>query len=501
MGRRLMNKRLPDVKSTASVSEVDVQVSPWDTPCSAPFDAPCQSMTLPMRHDALVKLTSAEIEEVETQADSVRSVTSSEDCFGADEISERIKVNDYDRVTLNNDEGRIRGQDILNLLHASKGDPLDCQQHNHEHDTMKAMQSGRWRGAPTLLQRTSRPHAQESVAAHSQWQEDRSVLREERFAAWTQNMKTDSARHCFPEDTMPQRQPTGIPQTKSKLRSSASLFVPLGSVPADTPSSKPRFVMPDDMEHRPAQNAVPYTMPQGPNPKSGNMPVRCIIEGAFGSRLCSLAMTEQESVTEVNVVVSENAYPTGTSWALDPLAQQRAMHVLLEAFKVLGSKLKSLEPSADETQLTLRYSEVPSDTLCWEYAKIGFCPRAACRWVHAVLEVFLINIVLQPYVPSVQCTLLTPVANSPPPPPPPMHFYFVQADGAEACMMPSMPCSTENDAAPPASVPEEDVRAVNSTEEANIAPPGRDPDPDPGSCPVRRDRICWADIEDDEDAT
>merc|ERR1719271_434798 len=87
-------------------------------------------------------------------------------------------------------------------------------------------------------------------------------------------------------------------------------------------------------------------------------------------------------------------------WAMDPEALSRTSYTLLHAFKILGSKVKSLESSPDGSQLCIKYSEVPEDRLCWQFAQYGFCHRQrTCRWEHVAMETFIITLVMQPLAP------------------------------------------------------------------------------------------------------
>lgn len=583
MPNRIVNKRIPYSRSTWEHSDVGFKKA---SQCAVP----CGSAEA--RHDPLLKLSNVEMEELETQADSVRSATSSEDCCWGQDAIERMKFSDHERIKLNNNEGAARGQGILKLLNKPKASPSE---EDKEEESIKQVRPQKWsarpkilqRGsksqsqtvdavqreatkheqpakaaaAPRILQRTSEPSDQpqmsktELVAAYRDWQRERTAYRQQRMregqsCSWVNGLgpkgSSHTAQSAKEEEAAPQKQLDDSSTAKPKLRSSATLFVPRGGASRDrgSPGSTENCEMPQDkddrrientpcctiaQDHKPAQSSPPYAMPSM-SQKSGRAPIRCVIEGAFGNRLNSIGMVDKDVVTEVLVVVSENAYPTGTSWELDDLAQTRAMHVLLESLQVLAGKLKSYETSADNKQLTIGYSEVPSDTLCWNYAKIGFCPRESCRWVHAALEVFVIKIILQPLVPTVQCTVLSPVGVAPPQPP--MQFFFVQAE-ALPMMPPAMPV-TAVDAAMVASFQGQQVNSAvheissadssttaqvsaagDSTTSINSDCPNRpsspqervgdsaledeaksaSDEPAPGSGPASR--ICWADVEDD----
>jgi hypothetical protein len=177
------------------------------------------------------------------------------------------------------------------------------------------------------------------------------------------------------DEALPPPPPPPGPPPKAKLNSRACLFVP-------------------------KQHLAPPPAPALPSQHSqaaaAKVSVRCVIEGAFAQRLCSITMREMSTHTEVEVVVHPKPTEQYGPWAVDPLAHSRALHLLMQAFKTLGSKAKAIEPSADQTQLHVKYSEVSSDKLCWEFAQYGSCPRPSCRWEHAVLESFVVSIMVQP---------------------------------------------------------------------------------------------------------
>lgn len=166
------------------------------------------------------------------------------------------------------------------------------------------------------------------------------------------------------ESTKGKGTPLEAPTKMSQLRSSASLFVP-GQCPAPPP----------------------------PVAAIGKQPVRCIIEGVAGNRLCGLRMVDTPSHFEVEVTLhpSQDDYE---SWNMDP--QMEALNLLLRAFSQSG-QFMSAQPSADQTQINVRYSEIASNRLCWEYAQYGCCPRGpSCRWEHGKIEDYMISVVIQP---------------------------------------------------------------------------------------------------------
>mmetsp|Transcript_155854 Transcript_155854/g.270323 ORF Transcript_155854/g.270323 Transcript_155854/m.270323 type:complete len:460 (+) Transcript_155854:106-1485(+) len=420
-----------------------------------------------------------EMEDLETQVNSVRSFSSSESQFWDEEASERMRLTD--------DEGRVRGQGLLKMLQQGNqvGFPFEDEDASHPMPRSRMtipskilQRSDNFLnqyevGAPYMEEHGNMPAQHPSYMMPNFPQRDPwnfggvgNPLREERSPQSEQYPNTNlppksshRGSNKFEEQEPPPPFAQGPPRPKAKLRSSASMFIPQNAS-GNTPP--------------------PYAMPQGISQNSGQLPVRCIIEGAFGNRLCNLAMVDQDALTEVNVIVSENAYPTGYSWELDPLAQSRAMHVLLEAFKILGSKVKSIEPTSDNTQLSLKYSEVPSDTLCWEHAKTGFCPRAACRWVHAAFEMFIINVILHPVVPQTQARPVLVV---------PITMPVVPVSCCE-----TMPEDTNGDAdAATTASSKEDEQASTEDDETTASGSSKT------DSSTRPDRICWADIEDDDE--
>jgi hypothetical protein len=175
---------------------------------------------------------------------------------------------------------------------------------------------------------------------------------------------------------------------RSRLSSRASLFVPGKCPPA-------------------GQAAVPPALASMAR-ESAKVPVRCVIEGAFGNRLCSVNMADLPAHTEVQVVVQAKPNEMCNPWAVEPQAQTRALHVLLQAFKTLGDKVKALEPSADASQLQVKYSEASSENLCWQFGQYGYCPRPSCRWEHAPVETFIVAILVQPAAINMSSVAMSP---------------------------------------------------------------------------------------------
>lgn len=56
-----------------------------------------------------------------------------------------------------------------------------------------------------------------------------------------------------------------------------------------------------------------------------------------------------------------------------------------------------LLPADEGAHICVEFCAADRTTLCHEFSHYGSCPRGAtCRWAHAMIEVFMINIVLAP---------------------------------------------------------------------------------------------------------
>jgi hypothetical protein len=127
------------------------------------------------------------------------------------------------------------------------------------------------------------------------------------------------------------------------------------------------------------------------SPEKAKVLVRGVIEATFGKRICGIHMVDMQTHTEIEVAVSSELGPG----YIDPEARSRALRSLLHAYRAFGHEIKALEPSADESKLTVKYSETSTDRLCWQFAQCGYCPRpASCRWDHVAMEVFVITLQL-----------------------------------------------------------------------------------------------------------
>jgi hypothetical protein len=100
-----------------------------------------------------------------------------------------------------------------------------------------------------------------------------------------------------------------------------------------------------------------------------------------------------EWCTAVDVVVvdsSDAAKQTNPSEA--------AVSSLTQALKDLAPYV-ILNPDEHRAQLCAEFCTEPRDRLCREFSHFGSCPRGAtCRWAHAMVETFMINIFVAPTV-------------------------------------------------------------------------------------------------------
>jgi len=166
---------------------------------------------------------------------------------------------------------------------------------------------------------------------------------------------------------------------KAKLRSSASLFVPGGSL---------------------QQQGAGVTAPL----EDGKSAVRRVLQQAFGGCLRGLSLKEAASHTEVAVTLSMPkslmCVQHSSVAVAERLARTQATRDVLESVNLLGTHVQCLEPSYDAGRLYLEYIAAPADQICWEYLRAGGCPRPNCRWTHAVLEVFIITIAMEMRAPA-----------------------------------------------------------------------------------------------------
>lgn len=162
--------------------------------------------------------------------------------------------------------------------------------------------------------------------------------------------------------------------TRSRLSSRASRFVPGQG----------------QSQQQPLQHTQSLTS------ATSTVAVRCIIEGALGKELCGVHIADMQSHKEIEVSVQSSPSAMYGPWGVDPQERARVVHLLVQAFKILGSKIQSLEPSADNSQLQVKYSEAPSEGICWEFGQYGYCQKySSCRWNHPSMDIFVIKIAMQ----------------------------------------------------------------------------------------------------------
>lgn len=215
---------------------------------------------------------------------------------------------------------------------------------------------------------------------------------ETRSAATTAS--TASSSHSDDERNMPTPPPPPAPTqlrtplAKTKLTSGAALFVPKGLDAAMAP--------------------LPIMMPGGPTP--GKESLRGVIEGTLGSEVWDLSMVDcqgftGEWYTAVAITIpalSASMVHLATSTDVELLAtaqlatQTQAVQSLMHSLEGMSPQMK-LSPTEDASRLSVEYCGADRDKLCWEFSHFGQCPRhATCRWQHAMVETFLITIMLQP---------------------------------------------------------------------------------------------------------
>lgn len=216
---------------------------------------------------------------------------------------------------------------------------------------------------------------------------------ETRSAATTAS--TASSSHSDDERNMPTpppppASPTKLrtPLAKTKLTSGAALFVPKGLDAAMPPP--------------------PMIMPGGPTP--GKDSLRGVIEATLGSEVWDLSMVDcqgftGEWYTAVAITIpalSASMVHLATSTDAELVAaaqlatQTQAVQSLMHSLEGMSPQMK-LSPTEDASRLSVEYCGADRDKLCWEFSHFGHCPRnATCRWQHAMVETFLITIMLQP---------------------------------------------------------------------------------------------------------
>lgn len=217
--------------------------------------------------------------------------------------------------------------------------------------------------------------------------------------------------HSHQEDATVPPPPTPLNKpVKTKLTTRASLFVP-GQMPLDSEAAA--FIP----QGNTPKTVSPWTPPDGRPCGGGNgCPgkdcLQKVLETTLGTELWDLSMVDYQSLdgnewyTHVDVVIpalSASMCHLAASqdveaiFAAQQAAQSMAMQKVCDALSKLGSKVTVVPSEDGSPQVSMQYCEADKDTLCWEFAHRGHCPRmSTCRWHHAFLETFLINFMLQP---------------------------------------------------------------------------------------------------------
>jgi hypothetical protein len=137
--------------------------------------------------------------------------------------------------------------------------------------------------------------------------------------------------------------------------------------------------------------------------------VRDAIAAALGDLLVKVNLVEISTHTTVEVSFS---CPT-TGFMFKPIAN------IMQQLKwgQIAPLIRSMILEAQDV-LRVELCEAPAESLCWEYARKGYCPRASnCRWVHEPLEAFVIVV-----------TELLPILPPPPLPQPATTQMLLKGD-------------------------------------------------------------------------
>mmetsp|Transcript_57329 Transcript_57329/g.105426 ORF Transcript_57329/g.105426 Transcript_57329/m.105426 type:complete len:698 (+) Transcript_57329:81-2174(+) len=168
-------------------------------------------------------------------------------------------------------------------------------------------------------------------------------------------------------------------QGSTKLRSSASMFVPGQSSPSAGPS------------HKSAQRTN-GGQAKGP----GREMLANLISQTFGTEIWNVMMVDCEDYTGRSYTAVELTLPMCSEWPASQLQQDQAALQNLRWNLNSMEGVQSAELSADGTALQMDYCLAGKDRLCWDFAHHGFCPRPACRWQHVAMEKFVITVLLRP---------------------------------------------------------------------------------------------------------
>jgi hypothetical protein len=145
-------------------------------------------------------------------------------------------------------------------------------------------------------------------------------------------------------------------------------------------------------------------------PTPGKDCLAALIHSTLGGEVWNLNMMDgmmpysQQWYTAVEIVIPEldpsmcHLATSGDANAVD-LARQshqsKAISSLKQALQGMSGAI--LQPAEDGAQICVEFCAGNRDKLCREFSHFGCCPRGAtCRWEHALIELFMINIVLAP---------------------------------------------------------------------------------------------------------
>jgi hypothetical protein len=199
-------------------------------------------------------------------------------------------------------------------------------------------------------------------------------------------------------------------------------------------------------------------------------------------------MRDMQSHTEIEVVVHagpSDMYKFDGQWTIDPEARARALFALMSMYQMLGPQIKYVEPSADGTQLSVGHSESSSDRICCEFCRYGHCSRhASCEWDHIAMEHFVITIVMQPW-------------GEASPAPAPVAPAAVSAVTTDPTYVSPQSGADKQASLEGVSDDEQTISTAAGSDRSDSSPPT------PVRTPLMRfrsrsDRVCWADLEDDD---
>jgi len=184
--------------------------------------------------------------------------------------------------------------------------------------------------------------------------------------------------------TTPKMEPAPPPEAKpgrTKLTTSAAIFVPRGAAPP--PEPLPSFTCTPTL---PVGGGIPKSGAYGHGAfipaqiSDGHSAVRGAVGEAFPGKpwgLCvSPGVMPQTGCIEVEVAlrVSCEEFDDASKTSLG----------LLQSYLIAqGSQIEWQSTDASMSTITFTFSEVPSDRCCWEWVHYGHCPRPNCRWPHA----------------------------------------------------------------------------------------------------------------------